>query len=108
MTEIEQLQTAILELEAKRALLGDAVVEAALDSMRARIEELKDTQTSASEQLKYVTVLFTDIVDSTARASNLGDRRWREVLAEHHRIVRAVVEHHGGREVVDFPYASIR
>ncbi len=45
------------------------------------------------------TVLFTDIVDSTARASDLGDRRWRELLTQHHDIVRAAVERHGGREV---------
>jgi class 3 adenylate cyclase len=45
------------------------------------------------------TVLFTDIVDSTTKAEQLGDRRWREVLAEHHRIVRAVITRHGGREV---------
>jgi pimeloyl-ACP methyl ester carboxylesterase len=45
------------------------------------------------------TVLFTDIVDSTARASELGDRRWRELLVEHHRVVRAAVERHQGSEV---------
>jgi len=45
------------------------------------------------------TILFTDIVDSTARAAALGDRRWRDLLAEHHRLVRAAVERHGGREV---------
>ena len=45
------------------------------------------------------TVLFTDIVDSTVRASALGDRRWRELLAEHHALVRAAVEQHGGHEV---------
>jgi pimeloyl-ACP methyl ester carboxylesterase len=45
------------------------------------------------------TVLFTDIVDSTVRAAELGDRRWRELLAEHHAVVRGSVEQHGGREV---------
>lgn len=45
------------------------------------------------------TVLFTDIVDSTARASELGDRRWRELLLEHHRVVRDAVERHQGQEV---------
>ena len=35
------------------------------------------------------TVLFTDIVGSTARASQLGDGRWRALLDEHDRIVRA-------------------
>jgi class 3 adenylate cyclase len=34
------------------------------------------------------TVLFTDLVGSTERAAAVGDRRWREMLAEHHRVVR--------------------
>ena len=45
------------------------------------------------------TVLFTDIVGSTERAAELGDRRWTELLAEHHRVVRAELEHHRGRIV---------
>jgi class 3 adenylate cyclase len=45
------------------------------------------------------TVLFTDIVDSTSRAAELGDRRWREVLAEHDRVVRSSLARFRGREV---------
>ena len=43
------------------------------------------------------TVLFTDIVASTERAIALGDRRWRDVLDDHDRIVRATVEQFRGR-----------
>jgi pimeloyl-ACP methyl ester carboxylesterase len=45
------------------------------------------------------TVLFTDIVDSTRTAAELGDRRWREVLDGHERVVQAALGRHGGREV---------
>lgn len=45
------------------------------------------------------TILFTDIVGSTRRASELGDEGWRDVLAEHHAIVHSAVGGHGGREV---------
>ena len=45
------------------------------------------------------TVLFTDIVGSTARAADLGDRRWRSLLDEHHEIVRRELEQHRGHEV---------
>jgi class 3 adenylate cyclase len=45
------------------------------------------------------TVLFTDIVGSTERASELGDRRWRELLEAHDAGVRRQVEMHGGRVV---------
>src|SRR5207245_5307319 len=45
------------------------------------------------------TVLFTDIVASTTRASELGDRRWRELLEEHYSLVRELLERFRGREV---------
>jgi class 3 adenylate cyclase len=45
------------------------------------------------------TVLFTDIVDSTRTAAELGDQRWRELLDRHDRAVRAALARAGGREV---------
>jgi class 3 adenylate cyclase len=47
------------------------------------------------------TVLFTDIVDSTARAAELGDRGWRALLDSHEEIARAEVQAHGGL-IADF------
>jgi class 3 adenylate cyclase len=45
------------------------------------------------------TVLFTDIVDSTAQAAALGDRQWREVREQHDRIIRGQLARHRGVEV---------
>jgi class 3 adenylate cyclase len=45
------------------------------------------------------TILFTDIVDSTRRAAELGDARWRDVLERHDALVRAHLADHRGREV---------
>lgn len=45
------------------------------------------------------TLLFTDVVDSTALAARLGDHTWREILAEHLATARANLERFGGREV---------
>ncbi|MEA2435152.1 MAG: hypothetical protein QOG54_2609 [Actinomycetota bacterium] len=45
------------------------------------------------------TILFTDIVGSSKRAAELGDRRWKELLDDHDRIVAAEVDNHGGRLV---------
>ena len=47
------------------------------------------------------TVLFTDIVDSTARAAELGDRGWRAILDSHEEIARAEIQAHGG-VIADF------
>ena len=45
------------------------------------------------------TVLFTDMVGSTERAIELGDRAWRELLRRHQHAVRAQLRLHGGHEV---------
>jgi class 3 adenylate cyclase len=45
------------------------------------------------------TVLFTDVVSSTERASELGDRDWRDLLEQHHRLLRTELDRFGGREV---------
>jgi class 3 adenylate cyclase/pimeloyl-ACP methyl ester carboxylesterase len=44
------------------------------------------------------TVLFTDVVDSTSRAAELGDALWRDLLERHHGIVRDRLARFGGRE----------
>jgi class 3 adenylate cyclase len=45
------------------------------------------------------TVLFSDIVGSTAQAAELGDARWRELLTEHHARVRAQLARYRGTEL---------
>ena len=45
------------------------------------------------------TILFTDIVGSTARAAELGDARWRELLEQHDRIVREQLERFSGSAI---------
>ena len=45
------------------------------------------------------TVLFTDIVDSTRRAAELGDERWRELLQRHDEVARAEIASFQGRFV---------
>jgi pimeloyl-ACP methyl ester carboxylesterase len=45
------------------------------------------------------TVLFTDIVESTTKAIELGDRRWRELLERHNQLVRRELLRFRGREI---------
>jgi class 3 adenylate cyclase/pimeloyl-ACP methyl ester carboxylesterase len=45
------------------------------------------------------TVLFTDIVDSTAQSAAIGDRQWREVREQHDRLIRAALGRFRGKEV---------
>lgn len=46
-----------------------------------------------------VTVVFTDIVESTRRAAEVGDQRWRRVLDDHDEVVRRQIQRYQGRAV---------
>ena len=48
---------------------------------------------------QVVTMLMSDIVDSTPTAARLGDARWRQTLVDHNRIVRREIERFRGREI---------
>jgi class 3 adenylate cyclase len=67
------------------------------------LREIQEFLTGASPVIEpdrvLATVLFTDIVDSTRRAAELGDARWREALAGHDRAIRLVLERFRGREI---------
>jgi class 3 adenylate cyclase len=63
------------------------------------VKRRDDARAVYHSERKLATVLFTDIVASTERASALGDARWREELAEHHAIVRQQLQIFRGHEV---------
>src|SRR5436309_627245 len=69
-------------------------------SIADEIEEfLTGGRRVAEPERALLTVMFTDIVDSTVRASELGDQRWRDLLASHDSIVRKELERFSGHEV---------
>ena len=61
------------------------------------IEALRELSPEADRVL--ATVLFTDIVESTRKATELGDHDWRELLEAHHAVVRKALDRFGGHEV---------
>jgi class 3 adenylate cyclase len=72
-----------------------------IDRVADEIEEfLTGARTGQDPDRLLTTLLFTDIVDSTKRAADWGDRRWRDLLDQHHALVRVQLERFGGREVV--------
>jgi class 3 adenylate cyclase/dihydrofolate reductase len=62
-------------------------------------EQAKSFQAAQNPDRILASILFTDIVDSTARAATLGDREWRRLLDRHDRIARAAVERFRGHPV---------
>jgi class 3 adenylate cyclase len=70
------------------------------DAIVDEVEEfLTGVRPAAEPDRVLATVLFTDIVGSTTRAVELGDRRWRDLLSNHNAIVRRELERYRGREV---------
>ncbi|MEA2547687.1 MAG: hypothetical protein QOE42_285 [Chloroflexota bacterium] len=74
--------------------LGDA--DAVLDEVE---EFLTGVRPPPERERVLATVLFTDIVGSTERASRIGDRAWKELLARHHAVVREELARFRGREI---------
>jgi len=72
-----------------------------VETALAHLEEFLTGRQPPPKQSERVlaTVLFTDIVDSTASAAALGDSAWRDVLDRHDRISRSTVAACGGRLV---------
>ena len=70
------------------------------DETLAEIREfLTGQRETRSPSRALATVLFTDLVGSTARAAELGDRRWRDLLEQHHASVRRELARFDGQEV---------
>jgi class 3 adenylate cyclase len=70
------------------------------DAVVDEVEEFLTGSRHAPEADRVLaTVLFTDIVGSTERAAELGDRRWRDLLDSHDDTVRRQLERFRGREV---------
>ncbi len=83
----------LVELDGRDTLpfLGDS------DAVLGEIDEFLTGDRRPPEHDRVLaTVLFTDIVGSTVRAAALGDEPWRDLLAEHDRIVRACFARHRG------------
>jgi class 3 adenylate cyclase/pimeloyl-ACP methyl ester carboxylesterase len=75
-------------------MLGDA--EALIDEIE---EFLTGVRPARRTDRVLATVLFTDIVGSTERAAELGDRRWRDLIQRHDALVRGELRRYQGREV---------
>jgi class 3 adenylate cyclase len=70
------------------------------DLIIGHIEEFVDgLVVSAEPDRALASVLFTDIVGSTAKASSLGDREWRRLLETHDAVAQTIVGQHRGRVV---------
>jgi len=71
-----------------------------VDAIFNEVEEfVTGTRRSVLSNRTLATVLFTDIVDSTRKLTELGDNAWRRLIAEHDAVVRDELDRFRGREI---------
>ena len=83
-TERHQLEVTIAALEAQRSVLGDAVVDMSVASLRSRLDGLAATMEATPEQggqsIKQATILFLDIVGSTPLSLKLDPEEFHAIV----------------------------
>jgi len=96
-TEPELLLQGVRAVARGDALLSPRVTRRLIGAFAGG--EARAFPTGSSAERILATVMFSDIVSSTERAAEIGDRRWRDVLDRHDELVRAELGAHGGREI---------
>jgi DNA-binding SARP family transcriptional activator/pimeloyl-ACP methyl ester carboxylesterase len=86
----------VVELPGNDHLPWEGDREALLDEIERFLSGIRE---DVEPDRVLATLLFTDLVGSTAKAAELGDRAWQELLTKHHRLVRAQLARFRGREV---------
>ena len=96
-TEPEVLLQGVRAVASGDALLSPGVTRRVLGALSEGAAPAFPSGSNADRFL--ATVMFSDIVASTERAAEVGDRNWRDVLDRHDELVRTELEAHGGREI---------
>ncbi|MGD9316061.1 MAG: adenylate/guanylate cyclase domain-containing protein, partial [Anaerolineae bacterium] len=94
MTEQEQLEQAIAQLETQRATLGDAVVDVSIAALRAKLSALEPLP--APKQRKQATILFAEVSGFKSMSETLDTEEVSEVMNALWQRWDAVIIEHGG------------
>ena len=91
----------LVELEGELHLPVGPALDRTLDEIEAFLTDVWQAGGWEEPEPERVlaTILFTDIIDSSTRAVELGDRAWRELLQKHHELVRRQLVRFRGREL---------
>ena len=94
MSDLQQILQAIAALEAQRAVLGDAVVDASLSALRKQLAGLQASE--RVEQRKLISTLFADLVGFTSMSDKMDPEDVRLVQQAYFKAVTAPIREHGG------------
>jgi class 3 adenylate cyclase/tetratricopeptide (TPR) repeat protein len=95
-SELERLEEAMRALEGQRAILGDAVVDAAKLAIHEKLSTLREASQAASQR-KLVTILFMDIANSTAITQDLDPEDTMAIMDRALKRLAKPIDAHGGR-----------
>jgi class 3 adenylate cyclase len=87
----------LVELPGHDNLILSGDTESVLDEIEEFVTGERPSREDPDRAL--ATVMFTDIVGGTERAAEMGDRRWRDLLETHYRVIRTQITRYRGREV---------
>ncbi len=73
--------------------------QTSIDLVAAAFDADRDGETEVPVSFGTTTIVFSDIESSTARAEELGDQRWFELLTKHNEVVRRRVQAYHGKEI---------
>jgi class 3 adenylate cyclase len=96
---VDSIAASIAALEAQRALLGDAVVDAAIAALQRQLQDRDDTPVPEEQieaERRTVTVMFADVSGFTALSERLDAEHVRRVMNGCFTALVPVVEHYGG------------
>jgi class 3 adenylate cyclase/tetratricopeptide (TPR) repeat protein len=97
--EDKQLEQAIAALEAQRAMLGNAVVDAAIDSMREKLAALMPVQPISPDlhgERRQATILLADVKGSTELAEQVDTETWVEIMNHVFHLLGDPIYRYGG------------
>jgi DNA-binding NarL/FixJ family response regulator len=97
-TEPAQLVQGVRAVARGDALLSPGVTRRLISAFAGQDGEPELPSGSDTGRV-LATVMFSDIVSSTERAAEIGDRKWRDLLDRHDELIRGELARHGGREV---------
>lgn len=97
--EIERLRQSIAGLEARRAILGEAVIEPALQALRHQIADLEALITvpaPSAEERRVLTIFYSDVIGSTTLAEKLDPEEWLPIIGRVQQTIGNIIEEHHG------------
>ncbi|MGB8645332.1 MAG: adenylate/guanylate cyclase domain-containing protein, partial [Anaerolineae bacterium] len=94
--QIHELQITIATLEGQRASLGDALVDVALASLRQKLAALQAQSSAPTAERRLLTILFSDVVDSSSFAERLDPEEWHAIIARLHATMTEIIQAHTG------------